>query len=87
MDLLGGRQRHRHIRRARRDVFIIFNRLHTRTEYPGNGIGLAICKKIIERHGGKIQAVPHEGGGTIFNFTLPAGKPVERQGRHDDNRG
>jgi signal transduction histidine kinase len=55
-------------------VFVIFNRLHTRTEYAGNGIGLAICRKIVERHGGKIQAVPHEGGGTIFNFTLPAGK-------------
>ena len=61
-------------------VFIIFNRLHTRTEYPGNGIGLAICKKIVEWHGGKIQALPREGGGTIFSFTLPAGKPVERQG-------
>jgi signal transduction histidine kinase len=55
-------------------VFIIFNRLHTRTEYPGNGIGLAICRKIVERHGGKIQAMPHEGGGTIFNFTVPAGR-------------
>jgi chemotaxis family two-component system sensor kinase Cph1 len=53
------------------NVFIIFNRLHTRTEYPGNGIGLAICKKIVERHGGTIYALPHEGGGTIFNFTLP----------------
>ncbi len=54
------------------NVFIIFNRLHTRTEYPGNGIGLAICKKIVERHGGTIYALPHEGGGTIFKFTLPA---------------
>jgi signal transduction histidine kinase len=53
-------------------VFIIFNRLHTRTEYPGNGIGLAICKKIVERHGGRIHALPHEGGGTIMSFTLPA---------------
>ena len=60
-------------------IFIIFNRLHTRTEYPGNGIGLAICKKIIERHGGRIQAVAREGGGTIFKFTLPAGKPAESQ--------
>jgi signal transduction histidine kinase len=60
-------------------VFIIFNRLHTRTEYAGNGIGLAICKKIVERHGGKIQAMPHEGGGTIFNFTMPAGEISETQ--------
>ena len=60
-------------------IFIIFNRLHTRTEYPGNGIGLAISKKIIERHGGTIQAIPHEGGGTIFKFTLPAGKPAPSQ--------
>jgi signal transduction histidine kinase len=61
-------------------VFIIFNRLHTRTEYPGNGIGLAICKKIIERHGGRIQALPRKGAGTIFSFALPAGKPAESQG-------
>ena len=60
-------------------IFVIFNRLHTRTEYPGNGIGLAICKKIIERHGGTIQAIPNEGGGTIFRFTLPAGKLAKRQ--------
>jgi signal transduction histidine kinase len=60
-------------------VFIIFNRLHTRVEYPGNGIGLAICKKIVERHGGKIQAVPHQGNGTIFNFTLPAQIAAVRQ--------
>ena len=58
-------------------VFIIFNRLHTRAEYPGNGIGLAISKKIVERHGGRIQALPREGGGTIFKFTWPAEKPAE----------
>jgi signal transduction histidine kinase len=60
-------------------VFIIFNRLHTRAEYPGNGMGLAICKKIVEQHGGKIQAMPHEGGGTVFTFTLPARVPSETQ--------
>jgi signal transduction histidine kinase len=53
-------------------VFTIFNRLHTRVEYPGNGIGLAICKRIIERHGGYIEVVPREGSGTVFKFTLPA---------------
>ena len=58
-------------------VFIIFSRLHTRAEYPGNGIGLAISKKIVERHGGRILALPREGGGTIFNFTWPAEKPAE----------
>jgi signal transduction histidine kinase len=58
-------------------VFTIFTRLHTRTEYAGNGIGLAICKKIIERHGGKISALPGETAGTIFRFTLPAGKMTE----------
>lgn len=56
------------------NVFIIFNRLHTRTEYPGNGIGLAICKKIIERHRGRIEAMSREGGGTIFRFTLPVAR-------------
>jgi signal transduction histidine kinase len=61
------------------NVFIIFNRLHTRAEYAGNGIGLAICKKIVERHGGNIQAMPHQGGGTIFQFTLPAGTGPGRQ--------
>ncbi len=60
-------------------IFVIFNRLHTRVEYPGNGIGLAISKKIIERHGGTIQAIPNQGGGAIFRFSLPAGKLPERQ--------
>ena len=55
-------------------VFMLFQRLHTRDEYEGNGIGLTICKKIVELHGGRIWAEPaSEGGtGTVFCFTLPA---------------
>ncbi len=54
------------------EVFTIFRRLHTRTEYPGNGIGLSICKRIIEQHGGKIWVEPHSGPGTVVQFTLAA---------------
>ncbi len=52
-------------------VFRIFSRLHTREEYPGTGIGLAICKRIIERHGGRIWLESSEGQGARFSFTLP----------------
>ena len=62
------------------NVFVMFRRLHSRQEYEGTGIGLAVCKRIVERHGGEIGVISTYGEGSTFWFSMPASKtPVEKE--------
>lgn len=63
-------------------IFAVFQRLHGRFEYEGTGIGLAVCRKITDRHGGSIMAKSEEGAGAIFIVTLPV-KQLMKKGNHE----
>jgi PAS domain S-box-containing protein len=58
-------------------IFAMFQRLHGRERYPGMGIGLSLCKKIVESHGGEIGVEPNAGGGSRFWFSVPDGAPTD----------
>lgn len=61
----------------RAEVFQMFKRLHTQEQYPGSGIGLAMCQKVATLHHGRIEITDTPGGGTTMNVTLPVKQPVE----------
>ena len=57
-------------------VFEMFGRLNARDAYAGTGMGLSICKRVVEHHGGKIWVDPVKDGGSVFNFTIPDEMPA-----------
>ena len=66
-------------------IFEIFRRLHGREKYPGTGIGLTVCRKIVAHHGGQISVESEEGNGATFRFTLPdhaRGRSESASGHH-----
>ena len=64
-------------------IFVVFQRLHTKEAYPGTGIGLAMCRKIVEYHGGRMWLEPDHTLGAEFRFTLPIAKEDSHDGRAD----
>jgi signal transduction histidine kinase len=57
-------------------IFTLFQRLHHRSEYDGNGVGLSLCRRLVAHHGGRVWVDPNPGGGSVFRFTVPAAEPA-----------